>query len=57
MRVLLAVPCFNEELSIQSCIDNLKKTSDGKNYDICVFNDGSTDNTSKILENLKILLS
>lgn len=53
MRVLIAVPCFNEELSIQECIDNLKKICDGNNYDICVFNDGSTDNTFKILENLK----
>lgn len=53
MKNLIAVPCFNEFENIEQCILNLKKISKNINADICVFDDGSTDNTISILQNLE----
>ena len=53
IKTLIAVPIFNEEGSIEDCLDSLLEvTRDSKNYnyEIACFNDGSTDRTSKILD-------
>ena len=63
MKILIAVPCFNEESDIKLCISNLKSLNfDEPNLivDLVIFNDGSTDSTLDILkkiEGIKILSS
>ena len=51
MKILLIIPCYNEEKNILNVYNNIvsynKKNK--TNYDVIVINDGSTDNTSKIL--------
>ena len=48
MRVIVGIPAFNEEKNIASLITQLKEITD----EIIVCNDGSTDSTSKIAEEL-----
>ena len=48
MKVIIGIPAFNEEKNIASSIVQLKKIADK----IIVCNDGSTDLTSKIAEEL-----
>lgn len=45
-RALLIIPAYNEQDSIQATIRTIKASS----YDYIIINDGSTDNTSKILD-------
>ena len=45
-RVLIIIPAYNEEKSLKETVDSILKTK----YDYIVINDGSTDNTQKILE-------
>ncbi len=52
MRISIVIPCHNEEKSIAKCIDScLAQTR--KADQILVINDGSTDNSRKILETYK----
>lgn len=53
MKVLIAVPCFNEFEDIKSTISNLKKINKKINADICIFDDGSTDKTLLLLQQIK----
>ena len=52
MKKLIIIPAYNEELSILKVCNKIyeynKKNKD--NYDIIVINDGSKDNTEKILQ-------
>lgn len=52
MKVLVIIPAYNEELNINSTINNLINTSKKELYtlDYIVINDGSTDNTKAICE-------
>jgi len=45
-KVLIIIPAYNEERSIENVIREVKSAN--SNYDILVINDGSSDNTSKI---------
>ena len=45
MKSLIIIPAFNEEESIEKVVENIKSYG----YDYLVINDGSTDNTGKIL--------
>jgi len=48
-KLLIAIPAFNEEKNLKKLIKNLN------NYkNILIINDGSTDNTKKILKKLKV---
>lgn len=51
IKKLIIIPAYNEADKIGIFIDELKKTIDDS-YDILVVNDGSTDNTANILENI-----
>lgn len=46
MKVLLIIPAYNEEESLESTIDSLKEKS--SNVDILIVNDGSTDSTALV---------
>lgn len=47
-RILVIIPAFNEEDSIARVIQNVREQIPGA--DICVVNDGSTDETGRIAE-------
>lgn len=54
MKLLIQVPCYNEEQEIHNTINNLPLKITGiKKVDILIINDGSTDRTLKILKNIK----
>lgn len=53
--VSFVIPAFNEEMNIKKVIHDIKSSSDFlglKKYEIIVVNDGSTDDTKKILDSL-----
>jgi len=52
-KVSILVPAYNEERKIKFTIDSLKKV-DYDNMEIIIINDGSSDNTSKVvMENIR----
>src|SRR3989344_8259280 len=46
MKVFVMIPAYNEELTINNVIKEIKRSS--KNYKILVIDDGTKDNTSKV---------
>lgn len=52
MRYSLIVPCYNESKSIPRLIDNCIKILKKKNVEIILVDNGSTDDSFKILTNL-----
>lgn len=59
MKKLVAVPCFNEEDNIDSCIESLLNLKNEKieEFDILVVNDGSKDDTHKKLSQFGNLIN
>ena len=57
MKILIAVPCFNEESDISTCLNNLKLATENFNkefeYEIAIFDDGSFDQTQTIINTFK----
>lgn len=55
IRYSVVIPAYNEEKSILKLLNEVKETMRRirKPYEIIVVNDGSTDNTEKIVENIK----
>lgn len=51
MRVSVIIPSFNEKEVLEECIESLGEQS-YSNFEIIVIDDGSTDGTLEILENL-----
>jgi glycosyltransferase involved in cell wall biosynthesis len=52
MRILVAVSAYNEEASICKTLRDLKEHNFG--YDIVVFDNGSTDNTAKLVQAMDV---
>ena len=53
-EITVIIPAYNEEFYIARCLRSLISQNFSKNlYQIIVINDGSTDNTSKILDSFK----
>lgn len=49
---LIIIPIFNEQKYIKEVITEVQKHIDSKNTDILIINDGSTDKTPEILEQI-----
>ena len=55
MKLIIQIPCFNEEEYICKTIDDLPKKVDGiDKIEILIINDGSTDNTLEVVKNKKV---
>ena len=52
MKISIVIPCFNEEKTISKVIDKILNLSE-IDKEIIIINDGSTDNTKNILDDLK----
>lgn len=52
MKLSLVVPCYNEEESIPKLYKEIVKTLKDIQYEILFINDGSTDNTKKVITEL-----
>ena len=52
MKITVGIPAFNEEKNIAAIIIKLKKIADT----VIVCNDGSTDSTSEIAQNLGVVV-
>lgn len=53
MKILMIIPAYNEEKNILDTVDSIKKYKNIK-LDYVVINDGSKDNTRKVLINNKL---
>lgn len=53
-ELLIIIPAYNEEESIGAILNDIKKAGLLKIADVLVINDGSQDNTEKIVRDLKI---
>ena len=49
----LVIPCFNESKNIILLLDRLKKNISCEKYEIIIVNNGSTDDTKKLLDKIK----
>jgi glycosyltransferase involved in cell wall biosynthesis len=52
MNLSIIIPCYNEVLTIEKVILNVKNYAKIYDYEIIVIDDGSTDGTKEILKNL-----
>ena len=52
LRGLIAIPAYNEEITLPIVLESLKKHKD---LDVLVVNDGSTDGTEQALKNFTVL--
>ncbi len=58
--ISIVIPAFNEENAITETVAEIRRViashnvTDFKNYEIIIVNDGSTDSTGKIIENLDV---
>lgn len=52
MKISIIIPAYNAEKTIERLLKTILKQT-YKNYEIIIINDGSTDNTEKILEKYK----
>ncbi|MGL4183888.1 MAG: glycosyltransferase family 2 protein [Metamycoplasmataceae bacterium] len=49
-KVSILIPCYNSEKTIKKCLDSISEQT-YQNFKIIIVNDGSTDNTEKIISN------
>jgi glycosyltransferase involved in cell wall biosynthesis len=61
MKIIIQIPCFNEELQIENAINQIRKSLDANkyNYEIVIIDDGSTDRTLEVAKknNIKKIIS
>ena len=50
ISISIIIPAYNEELTILSLLKKLKQLKDKANLEIIIINDGSNDNTKKIID-------
>ena len=52
-KILILIPCYNEEKNIFRCLKNITELNNKKIKKILLIDDGSTDNTVKIASTFK----
>ncbi|RRD40761.1 glycosyltransferase family 2 protein [Leptotrichia sp. OH3620_COT-345] len=52
MNLSIIVPCYNEEKNIRLILEKFKKVITNEKIEVILVNNGSTDNSERILENL-----
>ena len=52
-KISIIIPCFNEEKTIKKVIEKVKQYNKYE-VEIIIVNDGSTDGSNKILEDIKV---
>ena len=52
MKISYIVPVFNGEKYIKKCVDSIESANNSDDFEIIIVNDGSTDNTSRIIEEI-----
>ena len=50
MKLSVVIPCYNESKNIPLILDSLKNIIDGKEIEVILVNNGSTDETNSIIE-------
>ena len=54
MKISIIIPAYNEGKTIKNIINEIKKVDyNGNEIEIVIINDGSTDNTGKVLEGIR----
>lgn len=54
MKLSIIIPCYNAENHIERCLNSLvNQNFDTIDYEIIIIDDGSTDNSIKVIENFK----
>jgi len=53
MKLSLIIPCYNEEKSLPILLEKCNFTDEKVNIEIVIVDNGSNDNTEKVLDNLK----
>lgn len=53
MELSIIIPVYNGEKTIEKCIKSVYETTEDFSFEVIVIDDGSTDNSRKILEKLK----
>ena len=55
MKLIIQIPCYNEEETLSETINDIPEKSDGiDEIEILVVNDGSTDTTTQVARELKV---
>ena len=57
INLSIIIPVYNEENTLLDVLKNIKKLKNFCNLEIIVVNDGSTDKTSKVIEDNKELFT
>ena len=53
MKLSIIVPCYNVDKYLEKCVKSIIANNIKEEYEIILVNDGSTDNTEKIIDKLK----
>ena len=53
IKYSIVIPCFNEQNNLELLLKSLTKIHDKKSLEIIIVNNGSTDNSQKLLTDLK----
>ena len=56
MKYSLIIPCYNEERNLKILLNKCSGIVKNNNYEIIIVNNGSKDNSRKILNSIIIIL-
>ena len=50
MKISVIIPCYNEEASIEAAVTQVREALEGRDYEMVLVDDGSTDSTAKRIQ-------